>query len=69
MVQFWDEDEEGEPSLLAGVCKPFLVPWDKAWGQCWHWELLLNKLGFSFTRFHSLLLEMGDFAINFVAKL
>lgn len=69
VVQFWDEDEGGEPSLLAGVCKPHLVPWDIPWGQCWQWELLLSKLGFSFTRFHSLLGEMDDFVINFMAKL
>lgn len=60
-MQFGDEDEEGEP----GVGKLLLHPW----GHCWQWELLLGKLGFSFYRFGSLLGEIHDFVMSFVAKL
>lgn len=69
MVRFWGEGQGGELSSLAGVCKPLLAPWDLPWGQQWQGELFLNKLGFPFTRFHRFWGEMGDFVINFVAKL
>lgn len=39
------------------------------WGHCCQWELLLGKPGFSFYRFGSLLGEMCDFVMSFVAKL